>query len=154
MIYNKIADTYTCANNKELKFIATTTRKSKSGYISKAKIYECENCNNCPIKLKCTKAKGNKRIQVSPVFITKRKQSQDNITSEFGILARMNRSIQVEGAFGVIKENHNFRRFLTRGKKNVKVEFTLLALAYNLNKLHNKIQQNRSGVTFYTKAIA
>ena len=62
----------------------------------------------------------------------------------------MNRSIQVEGAFGVIKENHNFRRFLTRGKKNVKVEFTLLALAYNLN----KIQQNRLGVTFYTKAIA
>ena len=52
----------------------------------------------------------------------------------------MNRFIQVEGAFGVIKENHNFRRFLTRGKKNVKVEFTLLALAYNLNKLHNKIQ--------------
>ena len=154
MIYNEITDTYTCANNKELKFIATTTRKSKSGYISKAKIYECENCNDCPIKSKCTKAKGNKRIQVSPVFITKRKQSQDNITSEFGILARMNRSIQVEGAFGVIKENHNFRRFLTRGKKNVKVEFLLLALAYNLNKLHNKIQQNRLGVTFYTKAIA
>ena len=154
MIYNEITDTYTCANNKELKFIATTTRKSKSGYISKAKIYECENCNNCHIKLKCTKAKGNKRIQVSPVFITKRKQSQDNITSEFGILARMNRSIQVEGAFGVIKENHNFRRFLTRGKKNVKVEFLLLALAYNLNKLHHKIQQNRLGVSFYTKAIA
>ena len=128
--------------------------KLKSGYISKAKICECENCNDCPIKSKCTKAKSNKRIQISPVFITKRKQSQDNITSEFSILAKMNRSIQVEGAFGVIKENHNFRRFLTRGKKNVKVEFTLLALAYNLNKLHNKIQQNRSGVTFYTKAIA
>ena len=187
MIYNEITDTYTCANNKELKFIATTTRKSKSGYILKAKIYECENCNDCPIKSKCTKAKGNKRIQISPVFITnplcfvetcappmlypltcaffpvptstpvfitKRKQSQDNITSEFGILARMNRSIQVEGAFGVIKENHNFRRFLTKSKKNVKVEFLLLALAYNLNKLHNKIQQNRLGVTFYTKAIA
>ena len=37
MIYNEITDTYTCANNKELKFIATTTRKSKSGYISKLK---------------------------------------------------------------------------------------------------------------------
>ena len=54
----------------------------------------------------------------------------------------------------VIKENHNFRRFLTRSKKNVKVEFLLLALAYNLNKLHHKIQQNRLGVSFYTKAIA
>ena len=29
MIYNKITDTYTCANNKELKFIAATTRKAK-----------------------------------------------------------------------------------------------------------------------------
>ena len=154
MIYDEITDTYTCANNKKLKFIATTTRKSKSGYISKIKIYECENCDKCPIKSKCTKAKGNKKLQVSPVFISKRNQSQNNITSDFGILARMNRSIQVKGAFGVIKENHNFRKFLTRGKKNVKVEFTLLALAYNLNKLHNKIQQNRLGVSFYTKAIA
>lgn len=29
--------------------------------------------------------------------------------------------IQVEGAFGVIKEDHGFRQFLTRGKKNVKI---------------------------------
>ena len=58
MIYDEITDTYTCANNKKLKFIATTTRKSKSGYISKIKIYECENCDKCPIKSKCTKAKG------------------------------------------------------------------------------------------------
>ena len=29
MIYNEITDTYTCANNKELKFIAATTRKAK-----------------------------------------------------------------------------------------------------------------------------
>ena len=79
---------------------------------------------------------------------------KNNLESELGIQQRIQRSIQVEGAFGVIKENHNFRRFLTRGKKNVKVEFTLLALAYNLNKLHNKIQQNRLGVSFYTKAIA
>ena len=63
----------------------------------------------------------------------------------------LNQNIQKQR---VIKENHNFRRFLTRGKKNVKVEFLLLALAYNLNKLHHKIQQNRLGVSFYTKAIA
>ncbi|MDY2883398.1 MAG: hypothetical protein SOT71_12175 [Romboutsia timonensis] len=46
------------------------------------------------------------------------------------------------------------KKILTRGKKKVKVEFTLLAIAYNLNKLHNKIQQNRLGVSFYTKEIA
>lgn len=63
MIYNEITDTYTCANNKELKFIARTTRKSKSGYISKAKIYECENCNKCPIKSKCTKERAIKAFK-------------------------------------------------------------------------------------------
>lgn len=66
----------------------------------------------------------------------------------------MNRSIQVEGAFGVIKWDHGFTQFLTRGKKNVTVEFTLLAFSYNLNKLQSKIQHNRLGVSFLKKAIA
>lgn len=66
----------------------------------------------------------------------------------------MNRSIQVEGAFGVIKWDHGFTQFLTRGKKNVTVEFTLLAFSYNLNKLQSKIQHNRLGVSFLKKVIA
>ena len=33
---------------------------------------------------------------------------QTNIISEFVILVGMNKSIQVEGTFGLIKENHNF----------------------------------------------
>lgn len=39
----------------------------------------------------------------------------------------------------------NFRRFLCRGKKNVLAKTTLLSMAYNINKLHNKIQTNRTG---------
>lgn len=38
----------------------------------------------------------------------------------------MNRSIQVERAFGVLKQDYGFRRFLTRGKENVEVEMLLL----------------------------
>ena len=154
MIYDSENDVYICHNNKKLELTGTTTRKSKSGYVASIKIYECESCINCSIKGKCTRAKGNKKIQVSPIFIEKRLQSLTNIISKFGILARMNRSIQVEGTFGVIKGNHGFRIFLTRGKKNVEVEFTLLAFSYNLNKLHNKIQQDRLGLSFFKKAIA
>ena len=36
-----------------------------------------------------------------------------------GILLRQNRSIQVKGAFGVLKQDMGFRRFLVRGKKDV-----------------------------------
>ena len=65
--------------------------------------------------------------------------------SEKGILYRMNRSIQVEGAFGVLKNDYEFQRFLMRGKSKVKLEILLLCMGYNINKLHAKIQGKRLG---------
>ena len=45
----------------------------------------------------------------------------------------MNRSIQVEGAFGVLKKDYEFQRFLLRGKTKVKLEVLLLCMGYNIN---------------------
>ncbi len=50
----------------------------------------------------------------------------------------MNRSIQVEGAFGVIKQDYGFRRFFMRGNIKVRTEFLLMAFGYNVNKLYHK----------------
>ena len=50
------------------------------------------------------------------------------ITSDEGILLRVNRSIQAEGTFAFAKEDMDFRRFLTRGKKKVEAEWLLLSL--------------------------
>lgn len=44
-------------------------------------------------------------------------------------------SIQVDGAFGLLKNDFGFRRFLTRGKANICSEFFLLPLAFDLKKL-------------------
>jgi hypothetical protein len=66
----------------------------------------------------------------------------------------MNRSIQVEGAFGVIKQDYGFRQFLLRGNKKVRTEMLLIAIAYNVNKLHNKIQANRTGLQLFEKLTA
>ncbi|WP_139214801.1 transposase, partial [Pelosinus propionicus] len=49
------------------------------------------------------------------------------------------------GAFGVLKEDMGFRRFLMRSQVKVHTEFLLLCMAYNLKKLHNKIQNGRCG---------
>ncbi|MCT8978883.1 transposase, partial [Clostridium sp. CX1] len=143
MNYDSEKDEYTCYNNKKLKPIGIKTRKSKTGYEASVTVYECESCENCSFKEKCTKAKGNRKMEVSKVFVEKRSKSLTNITSKEGILLRTNRSIQVEGAFGVLKEDYGFRRFLSRGKRNVKTEFLLLCFGYNLNKLHSKIQNCR-----------
>ena len=73
------------------------------------------------------------------------KENLERIITAEGCLLRMNRSIQAEGSFAQIKQDMNFRRFMCRGQKNVLAESILLAMAHNINKLHNKIQSNRTG---------
>ena len=144
MEYDPETDIYTCHNGKKLRPSSIIHRKSASGYESEVTVYECESCDNCPHKSKCTKAKGNRKMQVSKTFVEKREVSYNNITTEKGAKLRMNRSIQVEGAFGVLKSDYAFNRFLTRGKNSVKTEFILLCFGYNINKLHSKIQNGRT----------
>ncbi len=47
--------------------------------------------------------------------IRQREVIEQKISTEEGILLRVNRSIQSEGVFAMIKEDMNFRRFLIRG---------------------------------------
>ena len=115
-----------------------------TGYRSKITIYECEDCTDYPFKTQCTKAQGNRKMQVAKNFIDKRQKPYTDIITIKGIHLRVNRSIQVEGAFGVLKSDYNFNRFLTRGKNSVKTEFILLCFGYNINKLHTKIQNERN----------
>lgn len=61
------------------------------------------------------------------------------LTSPLGIELRTQRSIQVEGAFGVIKEVFKVRRFRRKGTNNVRLEFFLTAIGYNLSKYHHKL---------------
>ena len=91
------------------------------------------------------KQERTKRFELSKTFKKQREEMLKRITTKQGILLRTNRSIQVEGAFGVLKEDMGFRRFLTRGTAHVKTEITLLCLAYNIQKLHNKTIANRQG---------
>jgi transposase len=154
MKYDPATDVYTCANGKSMNYICDKHIRHKSGYVSESKVYECEDCFGCPLKVNCTKAKGNKHMEVASKFYEYRAQSLERITSPKGILLRMNRSIQAEGTFGVLKEDHGYRRFLMRGKKNVRIEYLLLAIGFNVNKLHNKIQDRRCNQLLHQKEIA
>jgi len=149
MGYEESTDSYICHMGKKLRNEFIRKQKSKNGYESEVTVYECEDCTGCPCKERCTKAKGNKRLYVSKEFLRKRQESYENIKSETGIRYRMNRSIQVEGAFGVLKHDYEFQRFLLRGKTKVKLEMLLLSFGYNINKLHAKIQNERTGRHFF-----
>ena len=147
MDYDAANDEYRCANHKKLGVVGKTTRTSKSGYKSDVTLYECESCEGCKLKTQCTKAAGNKKLSTSKLFLEKRAESLHNITTPEGILLRMNRSIQVEGAFGVLKEDHSFRRFVMRGKKNVETELCCWVLV--LTSISCTIKYNKTDVAVY-----
>lgn len=153
-IYNAETDTFTCPEKQELKPLYIKNSKTKSGYISEKTVYGATACENCPNKHLCTKSDKGRTLQRAKVFADFRNKSFRNITTPKGIELRMNRSIQVEGAFGVLKQDYGFRRFLTRGKENVEVEMLLLCFAFNINKLHNKTAKNRRRTHLFEKLTA
>ena len=154
MPYDAEKDEYTCAQGKQLTAVSTKHRKSETGYIQEVTVYECADCKGCPVKEKCIQQKKTdktplearmKRLNVSKYFTAQREAMEEKISTDEGILLRINRSIQAEGVFAMIKEDMNFRRFMMRGKKNVNVEWHLVSMAYNILKLHHKIQSGRLG---------
>ena len=157
MEYDKISDFYTCKNNRKLTVSHIRHNKTKTGYVSEKTIYTCENCSDCPCKSDCIKGNNcktplgerTKVLQVAKTFIKHRKEDLERIISDEGVLYRMNRSIQAEDSFGDIKQDIQFRRYLSKGTANVLAESTLLAIARNINKLHNKIQNGKTGTHLF-----
>ena len=68
------------------------------------------------------------------------------IEIEFGKQLRMNRSIQVEGAFTVIKEDMKLYKF----KNSVKREISLFCIAYNFNRYISKLRKNKIGTVLHS----
>ena len=137
-------DIFICPEGNEMTFKYLKNVKSASGYISEKRVFKTNQCQNCPNRDKCTTSETGRSIEYSPLLEKYRKQSLENITSEHGIELRVNRSIQVEGAFGVLKQDYHFRRFLTRGKENVSTEMLLLCFAFNVNKYNHKQRDKRT----------
>ena len=157
MGYHAESDIYICRNAKKLTADHIKHSKSKTGYVSKKTIYKCEDCSGCPYKSDCIKGnhcktpleERTKILQVAKTFLKYRQEDLERILSDEGILFRINRSIQAEGSFGNLKQDMQFRRYVSRGTANVLAESILLAMAGNINKLHNKIQKGRTGTHLF-----
>ena len=86
MAYDAELDEYTCQAGRKLRAKYTGKQETKSGYEREVTYYECDSCEGCPFKKKCTRAKQNRKLQVSKKFIVQRAASLERITSEKGIL--------------------------------------------------------------------
>ena len=150
MAYNEAKDEYTCPDGRKLKFKRETKKTTENGYTVSTRYYSNDKCGRCPHRNQCHSSKnGYRTVRVNQILNEYRPKVLEALTSEEGTLLRMNRSIQVEGVFGVLKEDYGFRRFLTRGKKNVETQFFLLAFALNIEKLCNREKKGRLGLDLF-----
>lgn len=145
MKYEPEEDSFTCAQGRKL-YLRRETTEVQDGQLVSTALYRCEDCSGCPCRAQCCRAKDPdrpKELVLKKTFWEKREQAEKNIMTQRGLHLRLCRSVQVEGAFGLLKNDFGFRRFLTWGKANIRTELFLLALAFDLKKLWMKREQGR-----------
>lgn len=126
-----------CPNNRRFLF---SYRKGIKGnqYGRQEEIYTCEDCKGCPYADKCKKTDNNRTIRLNEELTCFHEEVIENLESIQGALLRMNRSIQAEGTFGIMKHDRWYKRIVRRGIDCVKMEVFLVATGQNLYKYHNK----------------
>jgi len=133
--YDAETDAFICPANQRLTYRGTRRERTENGYWAELRHYEATDCNTCPLKPECTRAKGHRHMRVSFRLRRYREQARNNLLSEQGKFLRVQRNIEVESVFGHIKHNMRFRRFSLRGLEKVKTEWGLVCIAHNMRKL-------------------
>jgi len=135
LYYNTQTDTYYCPMGQAMENIGTYQKKTANGYVQTISRYQVKNCDKCPLRSLCHKAKGNRIVERNHNLVRLKAKAKQKLTSEQGIAHRKQRCWDIEAIFGNIKQNMNFRRFMLRGIEKVETEFGLIAMAHNLKKV-------------------
>lgn len=109
-------------------------RKTAGGYTQTLSHYQAKNCEGCPMRSQCFKAKGNRSIEGNHKLEMYKERARELLLSEIGIQRRKQRSADVEPVFAQLKHNNGFRRFSLKGLQKVELKFGLMALEHNLRK--------------------
>jgi transposase len=134
--YNADEDYYVCPMGQHMTRIATTYRKTDSGYQCELANYKAQNCDGCPLRGSCYKGKERQKvIEVNHQLNKLKREARELLTSDEGIKHRGRRCIEPEAVFGQIKFDMAYRRFRHIGKDKVTMDFAFLAIAFNLKKI-------------------
>lgn len=75
-------------------------------------LYECESSEGCQHKKECCpRESGSRTIRMNQELTVIHQEVISNLESVQGALLRMNRSIQVEGIFGILKWNKSYKDY-------------------------------------------
>lgn len=126
-----------CPNGKKFLFAYRKPVKGNE-YGRQEEYYTCEDCQGCPHAEKCKKTEKNRTVRINAELSSMHQEVMDNLQSIHGALLRMNRSIQAEGTFGIMKYDRWYKRIVRRGLDSVRLELLLVSIGHNLYKYYNK----------------
>lgn len=135
LFYNIETDTYYCPMGQAMENIGSYQRETATGYVQTINSYQAKNCQGCPIRSLCHKAKGNRIVERNHNLVRLKAKAKEKLLSTQGVAHRKQRCWDVEAVFGNIKHNMNFKRFMLRGIEKVETEIGLVAMAHNLKKV-------------------
>lgn len=151
--YKFVNDKLICLNKKIA--IELSTHNGRHPKAKSNKFYLIENCRRCKYKKICFKPIKNKKatsrvFEANKELYEYKQKAKTNLLSVKGIEMRVNRSSQVEGVFGIIKQDMNYERIRRRGLQKVSAEIMLVCLGYVIRKTFGLI--DGTGSIEYWKA--
>jgi len=133
-VYNAQNNSYTCPAAEVLTTNGTWLTHSSKGYKSAYKFqrYNTKKCKSCELQPQCTKSKTNgrniDRSEFADDVIQNNRRVKENPTYY------KQRQQLAEHPWGTLKRQRGFDHLLTRGKKNVLGEVSLVFIGYNLSR--------------------
>jgi transposase len=146
--YDSGRDRYICPMGQPMRHIGDMKKENRSGHVSTVSRYRAQNCTGCPLRSVCFKAaEGDRVIEVNHRLNALKAKARELLTSEEGLHHRSQRPVEVESAFGNLKRNMGFTRFMLRGMDKVAIETGLLATAMNLKKMATAMAEQAKKAT-------
>lgn len=141
-----------CLWGKEGRPVEIPGRKPKR---AGGRFYAVAGCSGCPFSDYCKRFQqspdpGSKTFEVVEELEELKNEAFANLLSPKGIELRVNRSIQVEGAFGIGKQDQGYTRLRRTGLGGASAEFSLTYLGMNVKKFFRWLRKAQA--PYYWKA--
>ncbi len=138
--YDETSDSYTCPNGQQISFSHVSRKTDKKGFSREFKVYECDDCTNCPLREQCNKSKNgrNKTLRINERLEQQKEYVRKKLSEEEAGSIYRQRKIDVEPVFGFLKANLRFTRFTVRGKEKVRNEIAIALMAVNMRKIASR----------------
>lgn len=131
-VYDESSDTFRCPHGQRLIFLNTKWDRKKGGTVERRQYGNADACASCPHASACCNDPKKGRLVSRDQYEPQRERLRRRMATEAGSDIYKLRKQTVEPRIGHIKHNLGVRRFLRRGMKKVRTEWSLVCTAVNL----------------------